>query len=115
MDFSAEAERALQVLDYAVLVVSGSEGVQPHTRTLWQLLARYRVPTFVFINKMDLPGADAALRLRELRAQFGDGCVDMSAFADPARRVPCPDPEAWSQLWVQIWCPASAAAFTVSE
>ena len=59
VDFSAEAERALQVLDYAVLVVSGTDGVQAHTETLWKLLARYRVPTFVFVNKMDLPGADA--------------------------------------------------------
>ena len=64
VDFSAEAERALQVLDYAVLVVSGTDGVQAHTETLWKLLARYRVPTFVFVNKMDLPGADAAVRLR---------------------------------------------------
>ena len=60
VDFSAEAERALQVLDYAVLVISGTDGVQAHTETLWKLLARYRVPTFVFVNKMDLPGADAA-------------------------------------------------------
>ena len=66
VDFSAEAERALQVLDYAVLVVSGTDGVQAHTETLWKLLARYRVPTFVFVNKMDLPGADAAVRLREI-------------------------------------------------
>ena len=75
VDFSAEAERALQVLDYAVLVVSGTDGVQAHTETLWKLLARYRVPTFVFVNKMDLPGADAAVRLRELRGRFGDGCA----------------------------------------
>ena len=81
VDFSAEAERALQVLDYAVLVVSGTDGVQAHTETLWKLLARYRVPTFVFVNKMDLPGADAAVRLRELRGRFGDGCVDFSAAA----------------------------------
>ena len=64
VDFSAEAERALQVLDYAVLVISGTDGVQAHTETLWKLLARYRVPTFIFVNKMDLPGADAAVRLR---------------------------------------------------
>ena len=75
VDFSAEAERALQVLDYAVLVVSGTDGVQAHTETLWKLLARYRVPTFVFVNKMDLPGADAAVRLRELRGRFGKAVV----------------------------------------
>ena len=58
VDFSAEMERTLQVLDYAVLVVSGADGVQGHTRTLWNLLARYRIPTFIFVNKMDQPGTD---------------------------------------------------------
>ena len=82
VDFSAEAERALQVLDYAVLVVSGTDGVQ----------ARYRVPTFVFVNKMDLPGADAAVRLRELRGRFGDGCVDFSAVPDPEALALCSEP-----------------------
>ena len=71
VDFSAEMERTLQVLDYAILVISATDGVQAHTETLWKLLARYRVPTFVFVNKMDLPGADAAVRLRELRGRFG--------------------------------------------
>ena len=92
VDFSAEAERALQVLDYAVLVVSGSEGVQAHTETLWKLLARYRVPTFLFVNKMDLPGADAALRLRELQGRFGDGCVDFSRTPDPEALAVCSEP-----------------------
>ena len=80
VDFSAEAERALQVLDYAVLVISGTDGVQAHTETLWKLLARYRVPTFVFVNKMDLPGADAAVRLRELRGRFGKAVVFVRCF-----------------------------------
>ena len=92
VDISAEAERALQVLDYAVLVVSGTDGVQAHTETLWKLLARYRVPTFVFVNKMDLPGADAAVRLRELRGRFGDGCVDFSAVPDPEALALCSEP-----------------------
>ena len=92
VDFSAEAERALQVLDYAVLVVSGTDGVQAHTETLWKLLARYRVPTLVFVNKMDLPGADAAVRLRELRGRFGDGCVDFSAAPDPEALALCSEP-----------------------
>ena len=92
VDFSAEAERALQVMDYAVLVVSGTDGVQAHTETLWKLLARYRVPTFVFVNKMDLPGADAAVRLRELRGRFGDGCVDFSAVPDPEALALCSEP-----------------------
>lgn len=92
VDFSAEAERALQVLDYAVLVVSGTDGVQAHTETLWKLLARYRVPTFVFVNKMDMPGADAAVRLRELRGRYGDGCVDFSAVPDPEALALCSEP-----------------------
>ena len=92
VDFSAEAERALQVLDYAVLVVSGTDGVQAHTETLWKLLARYRVPTLVFVNKMDLPGADAAVRLRELRGRFGDGCVDFSTVPDPEALALCSEP-----------------------
>ena len=92
VDFSAEAERALQVLDYAVLVVSGTDGVQAHTETLWKLLARYRVPTFIFVNKMDLPGADAAVRLRELRGRFGDGCVDFTTAPDPEALALCSEP-----------------------
>ena len=92
VDFSAEAERALQVLDYAVLVISGTDGVQAHTETLWKLLARYRVPTILFINKMDLPGADAAVRLRELRGRFGDGCVDFTQAPDPEALALCSEP-----------------------
>ena len=82
VDFSAEAERALQVLDYAVLVVSGTDGVQSHTETLWRLLERYQVPVFIFINKMDLAGADRGERLAELRRRFGSGCVDVTNPAE---------------------------------
>ena len=78
VDFSAEAERSLQVLDYAVLVISGTDGVQAHTETLWQLLARYRVPTFVFVTKMDLPGTDKAALMAELTARLSSGCVDFT-------------------------------------
>ena len=60
VDFSAEMERTLQVLDYAVLVISGADGVQSHTITLWRLLAKYRIPVFLFVNKMDQPGTDRA-------------------------------------------------------
>ena len=76
VDFSTEMERTLQVLDYAVLVVSGTDGVQGHTRTLWRLLEQYRIPAFLFINKMDLPGADRGAVLEQLRTQLGEGCVD---------------------------------------
>ena len=79
VDFSAEAERALQVMDYAVLVISGTDGVQSHTETLWRLLERYGVPVFIFVNKLDLAGADRAERMDELRRRFGSGCVDLSA------------------------------------
>ena len=78
VDFSAEAERALQVMDYAILVISGTDGVQSHTETLWRLLERYNVPVFVFMNKLDLAGADKSTRLTELRNRFGSGCVDIS-------------------------------------
>ena len=78
IDFSAEAERTLQVLDYAILVISGTDGVQGHTRTLWRLLERYGVPTFLFINKMDLAGADRAALLTDLQKSFG-ACVDLGA------------------------------------
>ena len=75
-DFSSEMERTLQVLDYAVLVISGTDGVQGHTRTLWRLLARHRIPTFLFVNKMDLFGPDRAELLLELKRRLDDGCVD---------------------------------------
>ena len=77
-DFSAEAERTLQVLDCAVLVISGTDGVQAHTETLWGLLKRYKVPTFVFVSKMDLTGCDEEKLMAELRQRFGDGCVNFT-------------------------------------
>ena len=75
VDFSAEMERTLQVLDYAILVISGADGVQGHTRTLWNLLKRYRIPVFLFINKMDQNGTDRAARLEELKQKLDDGCI----------------------------------------
>jgi len=75
-DFSAEAERVLGVLDYAVLVISGADGVQSHTLTLWKLLRRYHVPCFIFVNKMDLGGTDRDRLLSQLREKLSDGCVD---------------------------------------
>ncbi len=82
VDFSAEAERVLQVLDCAVLVISGSDGVQAHTRTLWRLLERYAVPTFLFVNKMDLAGTDREALLAELKNRLEAGCVDFALPPD---------------------------------
>ena len=79
VDFSTETERTLQVLDYAVLVISGTDGVQSHTETLWRLLRRYRIPTFVFVNKMDLPGPGREALLTQLNRRLGDGFVDFGA------------------------------------
>lgn len=79
VDFSAEAERIMPVLDCAVLVISGTDGVQAHTLTLWRLLERYQVPTFLFLNKMDLPGMGKDNLLAELRQQLSPACVDFTA------------------------------------
>ncbi len=87
VDFSAEMERTLQVLDAAVLVISGTDGVQGHTRTLWRLLRRWRIPTFLFINKMDLAGTDRDALLSELRTRLDEGCVDAGL----------PEAELWEQ------------------
>lgn len=75
VDFSAEMERALQVMDFAVLVISGADGVQGHTVTLWRLLKQYQIPVFLFINKMDQEGTDRELILKELKKRLSDGCV----------------------------------------
>ncbi|OUQ26052.1 translation elongation factor G [Flavonifractor sp. An135] len=83
VDFSSEMERTLQVLDCAVLVISGTDGVQGHTRTLWRLLERYGVPTFLFVNKMDLDGADRDAVLSDLRQRLSGGCADFGALEDP--------------------------------
>ena len=75
VDFSAEMERTLQVLDYAVLVISGADGVQGHTETLWKLLKLYDIPTFIFINKMDQQGTDKVALLSELKERLDEGCI----------------------------------------
>lgn len=78
VDFSAEMERTLQVLDYAILVISGTDGVQGHTKTLWRLLNHYQIPSVIFVNKMDLSGADKEKIQKQLKSQLSDGCVDFS-------------------------------------
>ena len=91
VDFSAEMERVLQVLDCAVLVVSGADGVQGHTETLWRLLKRYEIPAFLFVNKMDQDGTDRDSLMAELKTRFGEGCVDFSGISKG-------DPEALEEL-----------------
>lgn len=86
VDFAAETERVLRVLDYAILVVSGTDGVQGHTETLWRLLARYQVPTFIFVNKMDAAGTDRAAALADLRRRLSDAIYELPAPAS------APDP-----------------------
>ena len=82
IDFSSEAERTLQVQDYAVLVISARDGVQPHTDTLWRLLLRYNVPVFIFVNKMDLEGSDKNRVLAELKKHLSENCADFTASDD---------------------------------
>ena len=78
VDFSAEMERTLQVLDYAILVISVADGVSGHVQTLWRLLKQYNVPVFLFINKMDQPGADKEETLLQLQKRLDSRCVDFS-------------------------------------
>ena len=79
VDFAAEAERTMPILDCAVLLISGTDGIQAHTVTLWRLLARYHIPTFLFINKMDLPGTDREKLMEQLQKELSPGCVDFGA------------------------------------
>ncbi len=76
VDFSAETERTLQVLDYAILVISGTDGVQSHTQTLWKLLKKYNVPCYIFVNKMDLHGSDKQYIINRLKTKLSDSCID---------------------------------------
>ncbi|MEE0944393.1 MAG: translation factor GTPase family protein [Clostridia bacterium] len=90
VDFSAETERTLRVLDYAILVISGTDGVQSHTETLWKLLEHYDVPTFIFVNKMDIPTADRDKVMADLKARLDDGCIDFAGadfFEDAAMQA----------------------------
>ncbi len=82
VDFSAETERTMRVLDYAVLVISGTDGVQSHTSTLWKLLRKYEVPVFIFVNKMDLTGADRKAVLDDLRSHLSEFCTDFSGSSE---------------------------------
>ena len=81
-DFTAEMERVLSVLDYAVLVISGTDGVQGHTKTLWKLLDRYQIPCFLFVNKMDIGFTDRETLLAQLKEKLSDGCSDFTGLYD---------------------------------
>lgn len=81
VDFSAEMERTIQVLDAAILVVSGADGVQGHTRTVWRLLKRHHIPVFLFVNKMDQSGCDAAALMKDLKAGLDENCVDFGGWS----------------------------------
>ena len=93
VDFASQTEQVLSVLDYAILVVSATDGIQGYTRTLWRLLARYQVPTFIFVNKMDAPGTDSAATLAQLQAVLSPGCIafnqpDLTATAEADAAIP---------------------------
>ena len=104
VDFSAEMERVLQVLDYAVLVISGSDGVQGHTRTLWRLLARYQIPAFLFINKMDLaPGREQEV-LRDLKESLGGNFVDFGADGTESFYEEAAAKRNWRNFWRRDRC-----------
>ena len=75
-DFSTETERTLQILDYAILVISGSEGIQSHTETLWKLLQKYKIPSFIFINKMDISKFSETYIMNSIKRRFSDGCIN---------------------------------------
>ena len=105
VDFSAEMERTLSVLDYAILVISGVDGVQAHTRTLWRLLELYRVPTFLFVTKMDFGRRDRDCLMESLHHELGEGCIDFTPPGTggwsswlPAGRT------LWRRIWIPAWC-----------
>ena len=98
VDFSAEMERTLQVLDYAILVISGTDGVQGHTKTLWRLLQHYQIPAFVFVNKMDLDGAEKEKIAKQLRSQLSDGCVDFSDVKIDTGKLYAEDEDFWEEV-----------------
>lgn len=95
VDFSAETERTLQVLDYAVLVINGADGVQSHTQTLWRLLGRYGIPVVVFVNKMDQEGANRERLMEDLHNRLDPACVEFGAEEQPYREKPLKQEEVW--------------------
>ena len=104
VDFSAETERTLPVLDCAVLIISGTDGIQAHTVTLWKLLQQYQVPTFLFINKMDLPGADRDALLRQLQQRLSPGCIDFGADREEIDEQAALCDEALLETYLETGC-----------
>lgn len=106
VDFSAEMERTLQVLDYAVLVISGADGVQGHVETLWRLLSRYQIPTVLFINKMDQEGTEEDTLLLQLQKQLGEHCIEVCSMrADASDSLqPCEAPVPVPDFWEMSPC-----------
>ncbi len=117
VDFSAETERTLGVLDYAILVVSGADGVQGHTRTLWELLARYDVPVFVFVNKIDQPETDREQLMRELKSGLDASCVDFSdvTSSDCQEEIASCDEDAMEAFFAQGSVPDERIAQMIWE
>ena len=117
VDFSAEMERTLQVLDYAVLVISGADGVQGHTETLWRLLERYRIPTFLFVNKMDQPGTDREALLAELRSRLSSRMADFGRLETPEdwEELACCDEELMERYLEQEVLPGEELARAIGE
>ena len=102
VDFSAEMERTLQVLDYAVLVISGADGVQGHTQTLWRLLERYQIPAFIFINKMDQEGTDKEALLADVRKRLSENCIDFTngqENTDFMENLAVCEEACWKNIW----------------
>ena len=104
VDFSPEAERVLPILDCAILVISGTDGIQSHTLTLWNLLARYRVPTILFISKMDLPGKSKEELLRQLQSQLSAGCVDFTAPQEQIQEAAAMCDESLLETYLETGC-----------
>ena len=109
VDFSAETERTFSVLDAAILVISGTDGVQSHTETLWELLARYRVPTFIFINKTDTAGVDVKSRFDELTRRFGSSIIDFSADRESVDEAAATCAESLMNEYLDIGCISDAS------
>ena len=110
VDFSAEMERTLQVLDYAILVINGADGVQGHTQTLWRLLEQYKIPTFLFVNKMDQDGTDREGLLQELKKKLSGNCVDFGGKLPVSLKM---NPE-WKSRWIMMDVLQTAKKATIS-